>query len=95
MAFGFVIERFGLFRTLLVSTPTNELERGPSFWVGIAFVLLGVYACYSSHMQFRKVLKTFRPVEIPERYSVLAGSIVNLTIASLGVVLTVYLFFTT
>ena len=40
MAFGFVIERFGLLlHTLLKNGRT--LEHGLSFWVGLAFILLG------------------------------------------------------
>jgi putative membrane protein len=92
MAFGFVIERFGLFIRLLLPRPAGGLERGVSFWVGIAFVLLGAGASVFANLQFRKVLKTLRPVEIPDRYNVNGGVVTNYIVAALGVALTVYLF---
>jgi putative membrane protein len=92
MAFGFVIERFGLFIRLLLPRPSEGLEKGVSFWVGIAFVLLGASASVFANIQFRKVLKTLRPVEIPDRYNVNGGVVTNYIVAALGVALTVYLF---
>ncbi|MBI3479929.1 MAG: DUF202 domain-containing protein [Nitrosomonadales bacterium] len=92
MAFGFVIERFGLFMRLLLPSQGVPLEKGISFWVGIAFILLGAYSACAAAVQFRKVLKTLKPVEIPERYNVNNGVIVNLMVAILGIALTVYLF---
>ena len=41
MAFGFVIERFGLFVQLFVVERGTAPERGLSFWVGLAFIVLG------------------------------------------------------
>ena len=92
MAFGFVIERFGLFLHLL--TPGMPVGRGISFWVGIAFILLGAYSAGAATAQYRKVLKTLKPVEIPDGYSVNGGAIINLLVALLGIALVVYLFFT-
>lgn len=92
MAFGFVIERFGLFMHLFMNKTSLPETRGVSFWVGIAFVLLGAYSAASSTAQYRKVLKTLKPVEIPEGYSVNGGPITNLLVAALGIALTVYLF---
>lgn len=92
MAFGFVIERFGLFIRLLLPRATGGLEKGASFWVGIAFVLLGAGASVFANIQFRKVLKTLKPVEIPDRYNVNGGVVTNYVVAALGVALTVYLF---
>lgn len=89
MAFGFVIERFGLFMHLLQGTHAG---RGVSFWVGIAFVALGAYSAASATLQYRKVLRTLKPVEIPEGYSVNGGVMTNLLVALLGIALTVYLF---
>ena len=92
MAFGFVIERFGLFVAILLPQHALPLQRGISFWVGLAFVLLGAWTAAQSTMQYRKVLKTLKPIEIPEDYRISAGVITNLTVALLGVVLIIYFF---
>jgi putative membrane protein len=92
MAFGFVIERFGLFLHLLSSKQGMPIERGISFWVGITFVLLGAYTAVAATVQYRKVIKTLKPIEIPASYSVNGGVIVNLLVAFLGLALVVYLF---
>jgi putative membrane protein len=91
MAFGFVIERFGLFIHLLMPS-VARLQKGVSFWVGIAFVLLGAGASVFANVQYRKVLKTLRPVEIPNRYNVNGGVVTNYIVAGLGLALTIYLF---
>jgi putative membrane protein len=93
MAFGFVIERFGLFLHMLVPNQAVPLQRGVSFWVGIAFILLGSCAAALAIVQYRKVLKTLKPIEIPEGYRVNLGVFTNLGVALLGLALTVYLFY--
>jgi putative membrane protein len=92
MAFGFVIERFGLFVSILLPQHNMPLQRGISFWTGLAFVLLGAAVAVYSTVQFRKVLHTLKPVEIPEGYRTDLGVISNLIVAVLGIVLTVYFF---
>jgi len=94
MAFGFVIERFGLFLHLLLPKQGMPIERGISFWVGIVFILLGAYSAGASTVQYREVLKTLKPIEIPEGYRVNGGAIMNLLVALLGLALVVYLFIT-
>jgi putative membrane protein len=63
-----------------------------SFWVGITFVLLGAYSAIAATVQYRKVLRAMKPVEIPDDYSVNRGIIVNLLVAFLGLALVVYIF---
>jgi putative membrane protein len=92
MAFGFVIERFGLFLTLLQPDHQAPLQRGLSFWTGLMFVLLGALVAAYSTLQYRRVLRTLKPVEIPEGYRTSPGVISNLVVAVLGVALTVYFF---
>ena len=92
MAFGFVIERFGLFVSILLPQHALPLQRGISFWTGLAFVLLGAWAAAHSTMQYRKVLKTLKAIEIPEGYRTSSGVIANLTVALLGIVLIIYFF---
>lgn len=92
MAFGFVIERFGLFVKVLMPQHSMPLQRGISFWTGVVFVLLGVFVAISSTLQYRKVLRTLKPVEIPEGYRTDLGVISNLIIAGMGIVLALYFF---
>ncbi len=92
MAFGFVIERFGLFVAILLPKHDTPLQRGLSFWTGLAFVLLGAAVAAYSTVQYRKVLHTLKPIEIPEGYRTAPGIISNLIVAVLGVILTVYFF---
>lgn len=94
MAFGFVIERFGLFMHLIMEPKGAALHRGASFWVGISFLLLGATVAIHSSLQYRKVLAMLKPVEIPQGYGVNAGPVVNLVIALLAVILMAYLFAT-
>lgn len=91
MAFGFVIERFGLFVHMMFPQQFESTHQTLSFWIGLAFLGMGVFALLTAIVQFRKVLKTLRPVEIPEGYRVNVGVIINLGVALLGIALMVYL----
>ena len=92
MAFGFVIERCGLFVHMLSLQQGESLQRGFSFWIGLAFIVLGALTSAAAVAQYRKVLRTLKPVEIPEGYRVNLGVLANLAVAALGASLTVYLF---
>ncbi|BCK88779.1 hypothetical protein MIZ01_2585 [Sideroxyarcus emersonii] len=92
MAFGFVIERFGLFVSILMPQHSMPLQRGISFWTGLAFVLLGVFVALFSTVQYQKVLRTLKPAEIPQGYRTDPGIITNLLVAALGIILTIYFF---
>jgi len=92
MAFGFVIERFGLFVSILMPQHNMQMQRGISFWIGLAFVALGVFVAIVSTLQYRKVIRTLKPIEIPEGYRTGTGVITNLFVAFLGVVLIGYFF---
>ena len=96
LAFGFMIERFGLFLLLFqVQSGTlpsgSMLERGFSYWVGIAFIVLGAGSAIASVLQYRKVLATLKPVEIPAGYRVNLGVYMNIAVGLLGMLLTLYL----
>jgi len=92
MAFGFVIERSGLLVSLLLPQHTTTLQRGMSLWVGIAFVLLGAGTAVYSTVQYRKVILSLKPVEIPDGYRSDPGIITNLIVALLGALLAGYFF---
>lgn len=91
MAFGFVLERFGLFLHMLRQSPAHA-GRDLSFWIGVAFITLGLAAMGFAVVQFQRVLKTLRPIEIPEHYFTQAGVVMNAAVLLLGGVLLVYLF---
>jgi len=93
MGFGFVIERFGLFLHMFMSIEGQEWQRDASFWVGIVFILLGALVEVSSVMQYRSVLKTLKPIEIPKGYWVNIGMYTNLAVATVGVAIIFYFFF--
>ena len=93
MAFGFMIERFGLFLHLLHPKQGISLQMGQSFWIGITFILLGSIASIISVAQYRKVLRTLKPIEIPEGYFVNMGTATNVAVGILGVALISYLFY--
>jgi len=92
MGFGFVLERFGLFCHVLIPAQQQTMGRGLSFWTGVVFVLLGVLVAASSVVQFRAVLKTLKPAEIPPGYATWVGVAANLALAVMGIIVAVYLF---
>jgi putative membrane protein len=93
MAFGFVIERFGLFVHILLPDQPQHLQRGLSFWVGLVFVSLGACMAALAIHQYRVVVKTLKPTEIPEGYPVNLGVLANAVVAVMGAALTIYFFF--
>lgn len=93
MGFGFVIERFGLFlRVLAPDAPRMLVNETVSFWVGVVFIGLGSAVSFFAALQHRRILKTFRPVEIPRGYWLHLGIISNLIVALLGIAIIVHLF---
>ncbi len=92
MAFGFVVERFGLFVHMLMPQQDATMQRGISFWIGFSFIILGVLSSAAAVLQYRKMLKTLRPIEIPEGYRADMAALASLLVAGLGAALTVYLF---
>ena len=91
MAFGFVVERFGLFLQIAGKEEIKVFQRHISFVVGESFVLLAVFMAVFSIWQHKRFLKTLRPAEIPAGYSLSAGMVVNGIVGVLGVALAAYL----
>ena len=92
MAFGFLIERFGLFLEISGREETRMFQRHISFIVGIAFILLASYIAFASIVQHRRVLRTLKPIEIPIGYFARIGMVTNAVVAALGLLLSFYLF---
>ncbi len=90
MAFGFVIERFGLFMAMLQGI--KHPPRDASFWIGGGFILLGALVAVLAVVQYRSLLKTLKPIEIPDGYWVNFAVLINLLLAILGLLLLSYLF---
>ncbi len=92
MGFGFVIERFALFmRMLMPNAQVNASHHGPSFWIGISFIILGALMSILAIVQYRRILLTFKPVEIPHGYWVNLSVWSTALLAILGIVLASYL----
>ena len=91
MAFGFAIERFVLFMRMLLEREVDIADTGLSFWVGLLFILLGASFSIVSAQQYRNIIKTLRPIEVPESYGTNLPFIVNVVVAVLALLLAVYL----
>jgi putative membrane protein len=91
MAFGFAIERFGLFVKMLMPPPHPPPDTQMSFWIGTALVALGSFSAVLATIQYRKVLKLLRPIEIPDRYWASLAAAVTLAVALVGAALVVHL----
>lgn len=93
MAFGFAVERFGLYMKIMIEQNTSPERDGP-FWFGIAFILMGCFFSAAAAKQYRGILKTLKPIEIPAQANPHLALVLNLMIAALSAALIVYLFAT-
>ena len=91
MAFGFVVERFGLFLNVLGKKGFVLLEREISFYVGLTFIFLSVLFSFFSILQHKNVIASLQPAEIPKGYKLWGAAIVNGIVGFLGMVLAAYL----
>ncbi len=92
MGFGFVVERFALFLHMLMPhSPQAAHYHGASFWIGISFITLGALMAILAIVQYRRLLVTFRTIEIPKGYWVNLSVMATAILAMLGILLTVYL----
>ena len=92
MAFGFLVERFGLFLQLAGREELKVFQRHISFVVGVAFIALASYIALASVLQHRRILKSLRPAEIPVGYNMRLGIVTNTVVGILGILLGIYLF---
>ena len=92
MAFGFVVERFGLFVHMLIPQHREALQRDLSFWIGLFFRFLGVLSTLSTFLQYRKVLRSLPTGALPPGYSATFSILTCFTVAGLGLALLIYLF---
>jgi len=92
MAFGFVVERFGLFLSTLLPSHGETLQRDLSFWIGLSFIILGSLTSAAAVWQYRRLVRSLNAEEIPEGYLISLGAWANQLVALLGVALSAYLF---
>lgn len=92
IAFGFVIERAGLLLGAVAPDRVSGASETAAFWLGLAFILLGVFAAAWSTRQYAALLKTLDPSEIPAGYSTRWGVAVNIAVALMAAALIVVLF---
>ncbi|MGD1984715.1 MAG: DUF202 domain-containing protein [Chromatiaceae bacterium] len=91
MAFGFVIERFGLFLENSGREEVELLQRHFSFIVGTAFILMASFLAAYSAIQHRRILASLKPIEIPPGYNIAMSMLVNIVVGILGLLLMLYL----
>jgi len=91
MAFGFVVDRFGLFTQLILKNGESDQSYHLSFMIGETFIILASIIAFFSVFQHLQILKSLKPNEIPEGYNRLAGVVVNMVIGLLGLVISIYL----
>lgn len=90
MAFGFLIERFGLFLEMLGREEVKILQRHISLVIGLAFILFAAGLAGYSALQHVRFLRKLRPAEIPEGYDPRVGTVVNALLAIFGAMLAFY-----
>jgi putative membrane protein len=96
MGFGFVIERFGLFLTLIDPNQVREIRpHASSFWVGLALILFSSTLAVLSTLSFYAIIGSLPLHQIPNTRFARLALIANLGIAIAGATLTVYLLLTT
>lgn len=91
--FGFLIERSGLILQVL-SDGQQIINTTLTFWLGMAFIVLGSFSAVYATSQFRRVLKTLGESEFPEGYRSQWGVLVGIVVSVLGSALAISLFFT-
>lgn len=91
--FGFLIERSGLILEIL-SDGQQIINTTLTFWLGMAFILLGSFSAVYATSQFRRVLKTLGESEFPDGYRSQWGVLVGIIVSVLGSALAISLFFT-
>lgn len=88
MAFGFLVDRAGMM------VQGAAVARNLGFWIGLAFILLGVVLSLLSVLQYRRSIASLRPAQVPAGYWVNLSVFMSITLAVLGAALAVHLVLT-
>ncbi|NHN75795.1 DUF202 domain-containing protein [Azotobacter chroococcum] len=92
IAFGFVVERSGLLVRALAPDSLAAEDLAITFWLGLAFIVLGAFAALYSCREYLVVLRSLTPAEYPPGYGARWGIVVNLIVALLGASLALALY---
>lgn len=92
IAFGFVVERAGLLLLVIAPEQAQSVKMSLTFWLGLAFILLGAGTAFYASVQYARVLRTLSPMEFPAGYNARWGIVVNAIVGLLAIVLVVALF---
>ena len=94
MAFGFMVERFGLFLRVMLPENRHLHEHNVSVWIGLAFIVLGSLLALLSTLQHWRFLRTLKSVEVPARYWTFLPIFNNLALMLISVLLIAYMLYT-
>lgn len=94
IAFGFLVERAGLLLNAVAPEQAGAYNFMLTLWLGLGFIMLGVFAAVYSSRQFLIVLESLNPAEYPANYSAKWSMVVNIVVALLGTSLMFVLFAT-
>lgn len=92
-AFGFVVERAGLLLDSIAPSAQHSAQMQATFWLGLAFILLGALASVFSAYQYRQLLNSLTPAEFPSGYSARWGLAVNIAIGVFALLLAAALWY--
>ena len=81
MAFGFVVERFGLFLRMVNNQPLTLSQRGFSLWLGVGLLVVSAIISITASLQYRRIISSLGPREIPEAYWTKMGVWLNFLLA--------------
>ncbi|MFC4261053.1 YidH family protein [Marinobacter lacisalsi] len=93
ITFGFMVERSNILMPVLAPEQSDPVGSAMTFWLGIAFIVLGAFSAAFSSRQYLVVLRTLSPSEFPSGYRVTWGFMVNVVVAALGMALAMVLAF--
>lgn len=93
MAFGFVVERFGVFMLFLSMQGDHSIHSDPllSSLLGIALVTLGSLLILGACRQHRRFIRTLSAPDLPPAYSLRFAIWASSAMAVLGLLLSVFL----
>lgn len=87
ITFGFMLERIGLLLKNTMPEAIHPNQLAVTFWLGLAFVLVGALAAGESSRQYLIVLRSLTSAEYPPGYQTRVGLIINILLCVLGLIL--------